>query len=235
MTKIHFVLLLLVVYAISPTSFPCPLLAGGTVLTAEGIKFPDGTIQTTKAIETGIPGPQGPQGENGPQGPKGDDGFVSAIAPVPKTGQTQCYDVEGTLIPCSGTDQDGNLRRGFSWPNPRFSDNGDGTATDNLTGLVWLKNANCFGLRNWVTALYDCKALASGSCGLSDGSLAGDWRLPNVKELQSLIDFAYDRPALSNVEGTAQWSEGDLFSSVSNGYYWSSTLLPILAPVRLGV
>ena len=54
-------------------------------------------------------------------------------AMVPKTGQTTGY----------ATGDDGALQKGVAWPNPRFTDNGDGTVTDNLTGLIWLKNANC--------------------------------------------------------------------------------------------
>jgi hypothetical protein len=95
--------------------------------------------------------------------------------------------------------------------------------TDNLTGLIWLKNANAFGLRNWATALTDCNTLNSGEHGLSDGSVEGDWRLPNVKELQSLIDWAYYGPALSNAAGTAKWTDGDAFSDVQSRGYWSST------------
>ena len=52
---------------------------------------------------------------------------------MPKTGQTTCY----------ATGDDGDLEKGVAWPNPRFTDNGNGTVTDNLTGLIWLKNANC--------------------------------------------------------------------------------------------
>jgi hypothetical protein len=48
-------------------------------------------------------------------------------------------------------------------------------------------------------------------------------RLPNVKELQSLIDFAYFSPALSNATGTAKWTSGDPFSGVQSLSYWSST------------
>ena len=58
-------------------------------------------------------------------------------APVPKSGQTSS----------NATGDDGDLQRGVAWPDPRFTDNGDGTVTDNLTGLIWLKNANCFGTR----------------------------------------------------------------------------------------
>jgi hypothetical protein len=125
-------------------------------------------------------------------------------APVPLTGQTASYAVG----------DDGDLERGVAWPTPRFTDNGNGTVTDNLTGLIWLKNANCFGLRNWVTALTDANGLASSSCGLTDGSSAGDWRLPNVRELQSLIDYGRFNPALP---------AGHPFTNVQGPDYWSSS------------
>ncbi len=155
---------------------------------------------------------------------------------VEKTGQTKCYNESGIVISCdeSGHGQDGDLQKGVAWPSLRFTDNGDGdgdgTVTDNLTGLIWLKNANYkntdgeFGTATWANALSFCNDLAHGMCGLTDGSSAGDWRLPNVKELQSLIDFAYSRPALSNAAGTARWVEGgDAFSDVQLNNYWSST------------
>ena len=67
-----------------------------------------------------------------------------------------------------------------------------------------------------------CNDLADGSCGLTDGSQPGDWRLPNVNELYSLIYFGYYKPALPNTEGTGQWSEGDPFTEF-HYTYWSST------------
>ena len=91
---------------------------------------------------------------------------------------------------------DGDLQRGVIWPSPRFIDHSDGTVTDQLTGLFWLKNADCFGTRTWSQALVDSNNLASGSCGLSDGSSAGDWRLPNKKELLSLVDYSQYHYAL---------------------------------------
>jgi hypothetical protein len=134
-------------------------------------------------------------------------------APVPKTGQTESR----------ATGDDGDLQKGVAWPDPRFTDNGDGTVTDNLTGLIWLQNANCFGVDSWSTALDDANALNSGECGLSDGSSEGDWRLPNVRELQSLLHYGVHDPAVPNTVGTGQWSEGDPFIGVQSDYYWSST------------
>jgi len=136
-----------------------------------------------------------------------------AKALVEKTGQITSYSATGG--------EDGDLKKGVKWPNPRFTDNG--TVTDRLTKLIWLKNANAFDVRTWVQALSDANTLASGSHGLTDGSKAGDWRLPNVKELQSLIDFAYFQPALSSASGTSKWTNGDAFIVVQSGAYWSST------------
>ena len=140
-----------------------------------------------------------------------------------KTGQTP-------TVPFSApTGSDGDLQKGVAWPNPRFTDNSDGTVTDNLTGLIWLKKANYkntagdTGTATWANALAFVNALQDGQCGLSDSSSAGDWRLPNVKELLSLIDWAYYEPALSNAAGTAQWTSGDVFTGVQSRYYWSST------------
>jgi len=135
-------------------------------------------------------------------------------AMVPKTGQTTCYDSAGTVIPCAGTGQDGDWQKGVGWPNPRFTDNSNGTVTDNLTGLVWLKYSNCFGDVNWVTALNDANTLNSGECGLADGSVEGSWRLPNVREMQSLIDYEHFDPALPS---------GHPFTGVQSHGYWTST------------
>jgi hypothetical protein len=149
---------------------------------------------------------------------------------VAKTGQTQCWDTLGNVIPCSGTGQDGEYQAGIepavsaifgtayntpAWTGVRFTDNGDGTVTDNLTALVWLKNANCFGASSWAAALDDAYFLsASGSCGLSDGSNVGDWRLPNANELHSLIDTLQANPALP---------AGHPFTGVQVNLYWTST------------
>ena len=138
-------------------------------------------------------------------------------APVEKTGQSLCYDNADNPINCTGTGQDGEYQKGVALPNPRFTDNGNGTVTDNLTGLVWLKDANC-SLFNppltWDDALKVIDTqLADGHCGLTDGSVQGDWRLPNYKELISLVDIGNFSPALPS---------GHPFTDVQ-AIYWTST------------
>ncbi|HID99500.1 MAG TPA: DUF1566 domain-containing protein [Thiotrichaceae bacterium] len=105
----------------------------------------------------------------------------------------------------------------------RYTDNGNGTVTDNRSGLIWLKDANCFGKMNWYAAMERAANLLNGRCGLSDGSTPGMWRLPTKDEWEAMIDTSYRSPTLSNAAGTAQWTEGDAFLDVEMDYYWSST------------
>ena len=80
----------------------------------------------------------------------------------------------------------------------------NGTVTDG--NLVWLKNANCFGIKNFNNALSSIGTLATGACGLSDGSKAGDWRLPSLDEM------------------TRWYAKKQEFINVQqNGFYWSRT------------
>ena len=109
---------------------------------------------------------------------------------------------------------DGALAVGVAWPASRFTDHGDGTVSDSLTGLTWLKNAGCLAPAVWTTALTEVNGLANGACGLSDGSKAGDWRLPNIVELESMIDASASNPALP---------ASNPFTGTSGAIYWSST------------
>jgi len=131
----------------------------------------------------------------GPKG-QGKGKGLKPPAPVSQTGQTSCYATDGSSIPCDGTGQDGEYQMGVICPEPRFTYNEDGTVTDNCTGLVWLEDANCVGRKSWDDAISFCNDLASGGCGLTDGSIAGEWRLPNIFELFSLLDFGETNPAL---------------------------------------
>jgi C1A family cysteine protease len=147
-----------------------------------------------------------------------------AINTIARTGQTTCYDEAGAIINCAGTGQDGNMLAGVAWPDPRFTDRGDGTVSDNLTGLVWAKNANLLGSDdadndtdetpgdgrvNWQHALDYIKKL-------NRESYLGhnDWRLPNVNELESLLNAELSDPALPL---------NHPYTNVQSFYYWSST------------
>jgi quinol monooxygenase YgiN len=143
-----------------------------------------------------------------------------------KTGQKQCWDSLGNLLAtCQGTGQDGELQAGTEPPNPRFTDNNDGTVTDNHTGLVWLKRTNPFGLRIWVEALELCNNLCSGSYGLTDGSVPGDWRLPNIREAESVVDYGQFGPCLPNRGKDAQGN--DIFIDLRPSSYWTSTSVTV--------
>jgi hypothetical protein len=126
-------------------------------------------------------------------------------ASLPRTGQTASY--------ASGDDF--SSLKGVAWPSTRFTDNSNGTVTDHVTGLIWLKNAGCYSASNWSTALTRANQLASGTCGLTDGSTAGTWRMPNTNELESLIDVSQTNPSVSS---------GHPFTNIDlSNAYWSST------------
>ena len=133
---------------------------------------------------------------------------------LPRTGQTSCYNDSGSPG-CSGTANDGEIQAGKTWPDPRFTDNGDGTMTDSLTGLTWLQAGDCLGAPWLSDILPDVSNLASGACGLSDGSQAGDWRLPNINEMESLSNL--------EVSNLSVWLNSQGFINISPGTYWSST------------
>lgn len=134
---------------------------------------------------------------------------VTATIDLPKTGQTTCYDDAGAVITCAGTGQDGDLQNGVAWPSPRFTV-GTGAAvdceTDNLTGLMWAKTPDSTK-RTWADALTYANDL--NLCSYSD------WRLPNRKELRSLINYSQSN--------AATWLNSQGFGNVQTETYWSST------------
>lgn len=125
------------------------------------------------------------------------------------TGQTLCYDEAGQAIPCAGSGQDGEFRYGLPWPTPRLVAEG-ATVVDRLTGLIWSRDANPLGYPlTWPEALHAVRELNdSGYGGFAD------WRLPNRRELRSLMSMATKKPALP---------AGHPFVNVFLGWYWSST------------
>jgi hypothetical protein len=120
-------------------------------------------------------------------------------APVPRTGQTNTF----------RPGDDGDLEVGVNSPSPRFTVQTDpDVVRDNLTGLMWTSSANIDGPKDWPSAVDFCQALNHGGYD--------DWRLPNIRELQSLIDFGQFDPALP---------AGHDFIDVQSDNYWSSTML----------
>ncbi len=84
-----------------------------------------------------------------------------------------------------------------------FTDNSDGTVTDNNTGLMWQQGEG--GQNTWEDAISYCENL----------SIAGyaDWRLPNKNELNSIIDYELYDPAIDT----------NFFPDANASGYWSST------------
>ncbi|HTZ17005.1 MAG TPA: DUF1566 domain-containing protein [Dissulfurispiraceae bacterium] len=141
---------------------------------------------------------------------RGGYGIYAAPSDLPQTGQTTSY----------YAGDDGALRKGAPWPSPRFSNHGNGTITDNLTGLIWTQNgqssipAVCTPAVNitWY------EALAHVACLNTNNYLGyANWRLPNVNELESLVNSEYGP--------ITDWLSLQGFSNFPDppSYYWSST------------
>ncbi len=95
----------------------------------------------------------------------------------------------------------------------RFVDNGDGTISDLATGLMWTKADSGRGL-NWQAALAWCEQLTLAG--------HGDWRLPNAKELQSLVDYTRAPDAR---DAARQGPAIDPIFDMTDGeaWFWSGT------------
>ncbi len=130
----------------------------------------------------------------------GEDTYHVAI---PKTGQTTVY----------RAGDDGTHQAGVAWPNPRFTDHGT-TVTDEMTGLMWVKAphtvSNNASTRTWNQAIDVCNGMNAGA-----GTFGyTDWRLPNVRELQSLMYYGSAQPTLPPEHP---------FTGIYASSYWSST------------
>jgi hypothetical protein len=153
---------------------------------------------------------------------RGEQGTIAMPAELPATGQTACYDTLNAAVACANTGQDGELRKGAAWLYPRFMDNGFGTMTDNLTGLVWAKEGNAPGpaacapgaAKTWQGAL------AYAAC-LNANTYLGytDWRLPDVNEMESLINVG--------LFDTSAWLTTLGFTNTQAGFYWSSSTFAV--------
>ena len=100
--------------------------------------------------------------------------------------------------------------RGDTEPAESYTDNGNGTVTDNVTGLMW-EQKTASGNRakdtthTWLAALNYCEDLVLGDFS--------DWRLPNTKELERMVDISTSNPAVDTTS----------FPNTNTGYYWTSS------------
>lgn len=127
---------------------------------------------------------------------------------LPATGQTVCYSAYAPWgeIDCASVDapgQDAFYQSGCAMEG-RFLDNDDGTVTDNCTGLMWQQNT-APGMYSWQQALTYCEHELDGFADYDD------WRLPNIRELLSIVDYGRREPISDPV-----------FNALSD-QYWSST------------
>jgi hypothetical protein len=106
----------------------------------------------------------------------------------------------------------------------RFIDCGNGTVHDTATGLLWLKSLNCLpDAMSWYDAQAFVANMRQGSCGLSDHSQRGDWRLPTSTEWSIVLKSSCSDPP--KLEGKSGGCFSDLGGSwavaVRSACYWS--------------
>jgi hypothetical protein len=195
-----------------------PVAQGGTVASANGDTNGDGTRDLSDAVyllawlfrdgPAPVPCPGG--------------------LGLPDTGQTTCYSLSEVEVecfsfcplPCPLFGQDGRTRTGCPNDAGRFVVSADDTVTDNCTGLQWQKSTvdfngdgqpGFFDQVSWLDALEYCENL----------SLAGheDWRLPNVRELQSVADYGQFAPAINPVFRDASSRHWSSTSYAANGVF----------------
>lgn len=142
---------------------------------------------------------------------------------IRRTGQTTCYDAAGTVIACAGTGQDGELQKGLTLS---YTDNGDGTITDNRTGLVWEKLSDDGSIHDWDNTYTWTDAFSIKIASLNSSMFAGhsDWRLPNRFELESAADLRSADPAVDPVfnTGCAPGCTVLTCSCTQQNVYWPS-------------
>jgi hypothetical protein len=188
----------------------------------------DGAVAALDAVFAALDGT--PAGDLTPDircGPA--DADMAAMFPA--TGQTSCWDSSGTPIGCTGTGHDGDIQAGAPLS---YTDNGDGTITDNNTGLMWEKLCNgppdttCPAVHDVDTTYTWADMFAVKIAALNTPPcFAGycDWRAPNVKELPSIVNYENVSPAVSpafNDSCVAPCSVTTC-SCTAASLYWSST------------
>lgn len=150
------------------------------------------------------------------------------VSELPATGQVTCWAQGGNVVPCLGTGQDGDVQAGATLS---YLDNGDGTITDLTTGLTWEKLSYDGSIHDWNGAYRWETAFVSKIATLNSTVFAGhtDWRVPNHKELVSILDLEMYSPSVSPAfhSGCTPGCTVTSCSCTSSTWYWSSTSLTI--------
>lgn len=149
---------------------------------------------------------------------------VASLRPPLRSGQTTCYDTAGAVIDCAGTGQDGEFQKGAA---RSFTDNGDGTISDATTGLVWEKLSNDGSIHDWKNQYSWNDAFAVKIFTLNASAFGGhsDWRLPNLTEMMTMLDWEVSSPATFS----AFWDGCEAGCSITTcsctlpGRFWTST------------
>ena len=140
-----------------------------------------------------------------------------------KTGQTLCYTTPGAVIPCAGTGQDGELQQGLT---RQYTDNGDGTITDNRTGLMWEKLSRDGTIHDYTTTYTWANAFTK-IANLNTANYAGhnDWRLPNANQLPTIIKRGAVFPPVDAIFNSACVLSCTVTacSCTGSSFFWSST------------
>jgi hypothetical protein len=142
----------------------------------------------------------------------------------PATGQTSCWNSSGSPISCAGTRHDGEIQAGETLA---YQDNGDGTITDLNTKLQWEKLSDDGSVHDKDNTYVWDAAFASKVAQLNATNFAGynDWRVPNAKELQSIVNYQNVGPAVSPAfnTGCAPGCSVTTCSCTVSDNPWSST------------
>ena len=150
-------------------------------------------------------------------------GVGESAAHLVRTGQTTCYDANGAVISCAGTGQDGELQNGVA---RSFTDNGDGTVSDNVTGLMWEKISNDNSIHDKDNTYTWMNAFASKIATLNASSFAGhsDWRVPNRFELYTIDNLGTSEATYPPFEtGCVPGCTVLTCSCTERTHYWTST------------
>ena len=151
----------------------------------------------------------------------------------PATGQTTCWGVAGSVVPCAGTGHDGEIQAGATLA---YVDNGNGTITDTNTGLVWEKLSDDGTIHDQDNTYSWANAFAAKIAALNGGGgFAGrtDWRVPNKKELESIVNAELFNPSISPVFNTGCVPGATVLTgSCTKSSHYSSSTSYAFAPTR---